>query len=180
MRQSYYHPISKGFHWVIVIMLAIQFAVGWIMPGIRRNMMPSGLVSFHVAFGITILGVVILRLLWRIIHRAPEPEPGMPWWQKLSAKAVHYLLYASVIALPVTGWWLASAHGWAVTVFGFVTLPPLGPANAAMEQLADFAHVATVTVAAILIGLHILAALYHYFILKDKTLQRMLPSASRR
>jgi len=173
-----YHPLSKTFHWLLVVMLAVQFTVGWIMPGIRRNMTPSELISFHMAFGITILGVVLLRLIWRLIYPVPDPEPGMPQWQEQAARTVHYLLYATIIALPLTGWWLASANGWSVSVFGIVTLPALVAPSPSMEHLADIAHVGTVVIAVIIIGAHVLAALYHYFVLKDKVLQRMLPGKS--
>jgi cytochrome b561 len=173
---SVYHPISKFFHWLIVVMLAIEFGVGFIMPGIHRSVTPAELVSFHMSFGICILGVMLLRLLWRLVYPVPAPEPGMPRSQESAASAVHYLLYASVIALPITGWWLASAHGWSVTVFNIITLAPLVAASSAMERLADLTHIATATIVAALIGLHILAALYHYFILNDKVLERMLPN----
>lgn len=169
-----YHSITKSFHWLIVLMLTIEFAVGWLMPGIRRGVTPAGLVSFHMSFGIAILLVAVMRLLLRFMLPVPALEKGSPWWQELAAQWTHYLLYALVILLPITGWWLASSHGWTVTLFGLFTLPPLVQSGAT-EYLADVMHVGTGIVVLGLIGVHVLASLYHYCILKDKTVQRMLP-----
>ncbi len=174
-RPATYHPITKSFHWLIVAMVSAEFAIGWLMPEIRRSTSPAELVSFHMSFGILILGVMLIRLILRFFHTAPSPEPGMPWWQELAANWIHILLYASVIALPLTGWLLASAHGWALNIFGYFSVPALVSASTRMEQLADSAHVATAAIVAILIGLHVLAALYHHYILRDGVLRRMLP-----
>jgi cytochrome b561 len=168
-----YHSITKSFHWLIVLMLTIEFAVGWLMPDIRRGVTPAGLVSFHMSFGICILLVMLARLLLRFILPVPTLEKSGPWWQNVAAKWTHYFLYALVIVLPITGWWLASSHDWTVTLFGLFTLPPL-VTGTATESVADTIHVGTGILVLGLIGLHVLAALYHYYFLKDKTLQRML------
>jgi len=155
-------------------MLTVEFLTGWLMPDMHRYVTPAGLISFHMSFGIAILLVALTRLLLRFILPVPALERGSPWWQEMAAKWTHYLLYALVIILPITGWWLASSHGWTVTLFGLFTLPPLVQSSNT-EYLADVVHVGTGIIVLGLIGLHVLAALYHYYVLKDKTLQRMLP-----
>jgi cytochrome b561 len=168
-----YDFLAKSFHWLIVAMLTVEFVVGWIMPGLR-GATPSTLMSFHMSFGITIVAVMLLRFLWRFRQPVFPPEPKTPKWQEISGNVTHYLLYVLVATLPVTGWWLASAHGWSVTVFNLFTLPAL-VSGSSTEYLADIVHIGTGIVVLGLIGLHVLAALYHYYIVKDKVLQRMLP-----
>ena len=175
MKTKQYNSVSKIFHWLIVVMLLIEFAVGWLMPGIRRSITPAGLMSFHMSFGIVILGVMLLRILWRFLYPVPAPAPSSPWWQELVSTWTHYLLYASVIVLPLTGWFLASIYGWSVTVFNLFTLPSLISPNVSLERWAVYAHVLTAAGVVGLIGLHVLASLYHYYIVKDKVMQRMLP-----
>ena len=169
-----YDAWAKSFHWLVVVLLAIEFAVGWLMPGIDESVTPAQLMNFHMSFGIAILAVMFLRFVWRFKQPVFAKEPGTPHWQEAIGSLTHYLLYIVVIALPLTGWWLASAHGWPVTLFNLFTLPPL-VSGSGTEQLADVVHIGTGVVVLGLIGLHVLAALYHYFILKDRVLQRMLP-----
>jgi len=172
-----YNSVAKSFHWLIVLMVAIQFTVGWIMPEIRGNTTPEGLVSFHFSFGILILVVMLLRLVWRLTHKVPPPIAGTSQSQEFAAQSVHYLLYATLIILPITGWGLASARGWTTSMFGIVTLPPLVAASNSARRLFDTLHVGTATIVAFLIAGHIVAALYHHFVLKDGLLNRMLPKS---
>lgn len=170
-----HHPVIKSFHWLVVALLAVEFAAGWLMPDLRRGVTPAGLLSFHMSFGVVILAVMFARLMWRLGSRVPIAEPASPWWQELAAQWTHYLLYIFTILLPVSGLWIASTHGWSVNVFGIGTLQPLVTPDANMTRLADLTHIAIITVVLALIAAHVAAALYHYFILKDTVLQRMLP-----
>ena len=172
---SAYHPVSKLFHWLIVVMLAIEFIVGLLLHDMRRSITPATLMSFHMSFGMLILAVMALRLLWRFVYPAPSHEPGMTRWQELASSWTHYLLYLSVILLPLTGWLLASAFGWSVTIFSLFTLPSIIAPHIVTQRLALYAHVLTAAGVLALIGLHMLAVLYHHFIRKDKVLHRMLP-----
>jgi cytochrome b561 len=160
-------------------MVTVQFIIGWIMPEIRRQTSPQGLVSFHISFGFIILALMVLRLLWRLTQKVPPLPTDTPALQETAARAVHYLLYATLIVLPLTGWGLASARGWQVTVFNMVTLPPIAQATQASVRLYDNLHVTFVTIVCILIGVHVAAALYHYIWLKDDVVQRMLPKRTR-
>lgn len=156
-------------------MVGVEFVAGWLMPEIRKGITPEGLISFHMSFGIVILATMVLRFLWRLISPPPASEPTISHWQEFLSNATHSLLYVFVIALPISGWWIASTHGWVVSVFGTITLPALAVVNVSMGRTAITVHVLLATTVALLIGIHVLGALYHYFIEKDKVLQRMIP-----
>lgn len=113
-----YHPYSKLFHWLVVALLMLQFAVAWIMPNIRGNKGPELLVSIHMSFGLVILLIMALRLLWRTTHTVPPLPEGMKWWQRVASHMTHQLLYLLFIILPFTGWLWASAKGWQITLLG--------------------------------------------------------------
>ena len=176
MKTDEYSSTSKAFHWVIVILVALDFLIAWIMPGVRRSLAnPPGIVMIHFSVGIIILVVMLLRLAWRLTHRVlPEP-PGTPQWQAIAAKATHYSLYASLVAMPFVGWAWASSLGWPVSFFGLVTLPAIVPKSPVIVRVAGEAHVLLAALIIGLIGFHTLAALYHWLLLDDGVMERMVP-----
>jgi hypothetical protein len=68
-----YASTAKGLHWLIVALLIAQFTFAWTMPHIGRNTPVTTLISLHFTFGIVILAVAMVRLLWRLGHNEPEP-----------------------------------------------------------------------------------------------------------
>ena len=83
-----YTGTAKALHWLILVLLIVQFAVAWTMPHIGRNTPVTTLISLHFTFGIVILAVAIVRLVWRVTHGEPKPEDGVPPWQAASARVV--------------------------------------------------------------------------------------------
>jgi cytochrome b561 len=97
-------------------------------------------------------------------------------WQVRSARAVHWLFYALLIVLPIVGWINASWRGYSVTPFGLFELPKLVATHADGWGWTGDVHAALSNYLLLaLVGLHVLAALYHQFIRRDAVLQRMLP-----
>ncbi len=172
--QSAYGAPAKAFHWTIVALLLIQFPIGWLMPGLHRGAKPGAAMTFHISFGLTILLIIVLRLLWRVTHPV-APDPSLPLWQRLTSQAVHWLLYALVIATTTTGWLFASFRGWSVSYFFIVPLPKLLPASAAAGRFIDGWHQVAEWSLLIVIGIHVAAALLHLFVYRDRVMQRMLP-----
>lgn len=170
-----YTGTAKVLHWLIVVLLIAQFIVAWTMPHIGRNTPVTTLISLHFTIGMVILFVAVVRLAWRATHGEPVPEDGMPPWQTVSARVVHGLLYLLLFVVPILGWINASWRGMPVVMFG-LELPQLVATRSAgwrwtgdiHELLANYAMLG-------LVGLHVAAALYHYFVRRDGVLQRMLP-----
>ncbi len=172
-----YTGTAKLLHWLILALLIAQFIFAWTMPHIRRDTPVTTLISLHFTFGIIILAVAIVRLGWRATHGEPTPEDGLPPWQVLSARVIHWLLYLLLFVIPILGWINASWRGMPIVMFG-LELPALvakrapgwGWTGDVHSLLANYLMLA-------LVGLHVAAALYHYFIRRDGVLQRMLPGA---
>lgn len=145
------------------------------MPHIGRNTPVTTLISLHFTFGIIILAVAIVRLGWRLTHREPPPEDGLPPWQNLTAQIVHYLLYALLFAIPVLGWINASWRGMPIVMFG-LELPQLVATRApGWGWTGDVHGLMSNYLMLALVGLHVVAALYHHYVLHDGVLKRMLP-----
>lgn len=170
-----YTGTAKTLHWTIVALLIVQFIAAWTMPDIKRDTKPDTLINLHISVGVLILFVAILRLAWRAGHPEPPPQDGLPPWQVQSARAVHWLLYALLFVLPVLGWLNASWRGFPVIMFG-LELPKLLSTRAPGWGWTGDVHALLATYGLLtLVGLHVAAALYHYFIRRDGVLQRMLP-----
>lgn len=174
--QPRYTRTAIFLHWLVLALLIAQYTIAWTMPHIGRNTPVTTLISLHFSIGVLILGVIVVRLIWRATHGEPTPEAGVPPWQVRSARIIHWLLYLLLIVVPVLGWINASYRGMPVTFFGLVQVPQLVGTHAAAWRWTGDIHTLIAEYAILpLVGLHVAAALYHYFIRRDRVLQRMLP-----
>lgn len=173
MSANKYNPVSRALHWIIVALVATQFAVAWSMPEVGRGTLPVGLIAWHISIGTTVLAFMLVRLVWRMTHRVPPAPSDLSRRLQLVSRATHFLLYGLLIALPFGGWANASARGWPVKLLGAIPLPPLSPQGSAWGMAAGDIHMTAATALLLLIGLHLAGNAYHAFILKDDTIQRM-------
>jgi cytochrome b561 len=169
-----YGTTAKVFHWLIVALLLVQYAIGWLMPDIHRGDEPGAAMTFHISFGILILVLIVLRFAWRLTHPV-APESSLPRWQRLSSEGVHWLLYVLVLLATLTGWLFASFRGWTISFFFLAPMPMLASDNAAAGKAIDGLHQAMGWALLVLIGIHVVSALAHIFIYRDRIMQRMLP-----
>ena len=170
----HYGRTAKVFHWLIVAILLVQYPLGWLMPDVRRGEVPGMATNAHISIGIVVMGLIVLRLAWRLTHPV-APESNLPPWQRLSSEAVHWLLYLAVFLTAITGWIYASMRGWALSFFVLFPLPPLvAPGSPMGRQLGEL-HGSLIYVLIGLICLHVLAALVHMFVYRDGVMRRMLP-----
>lgn len=173
---SDYGAVAKILHWLIFILLAVQYAIGSIMPHIGRKTLDEGWVAWHFSVGAAILFFIVLRLLWRLFHPVP-PLPTMAGWERIASGITHWALYILVLAMTLLGWAAANARGWSVHLFGIVTLPAIAPNGSRWGHEAGDIHNILVYVLLGFIVLHVVAALYHYFIKHDEVVGRMLPGS---
>jgi cytochrome b561 len=176
-RAGQYGSIAKATHWLMAALIAAQFVVGWVMPEIERGTKPEFWINLHLSLGTALILLIVFRVLWRLTHRPPPPASSMRPWERWSAGLTHALLYALLIVMPVTGWAAASVRGWPVTLFGLFRLPMLMAEGTKAGFEAGDLHADILSwVLLAVIGMHLLAALYHRFVRRDAVLQRMLPT----
>jgi cytochrome b561 len=169
-----YGSVAQTLHWVVVGLLVVQVTLGTVADGLPLGLEKLAVLARHKSFGITILGIAILRLAWRFIDR-PPPMPPMPRWQRAAAHASHWGLYALLFALPLSGWLMSSASNYPVSWFGLVQLPDfVGPDREVKEFFHELHHLFIYALYG-LAGLHVAAALKHQFVDRDGLLLRMLP-----
>ncbi|MGB6240926.1 MAG: cytochrome b [Castellaniella sp.] len=166
-------------HWLVALGLIGAFALGLYMQDLPLSPNKLKLFSWHKWAGVTLLVLIVIRLAWRLSHRAPELPPTMRPLARMAAHAGHWLLYALMVAIPLSGWLMSSAQGFQVVWFGILPLPDLLAKDAALGALLKDVHVTlNYTLLVAVIG-HIGAALQHHFIQKDAVLSHMLPFANK-
>jgi len=170
-----YGAVSQLLHWTVVALVITQFVLGFTAAGMPISMQRLVLLARHKSFGMTILALAILRLLWRLFSPAPALPAGMPPLQKTAAHLSHALLYALLISMPIVGWITSSASHLTVTWFGLFAFPNLVGPDQELAKLAKATHAAMAWTLLVTASLHALAALWHHFVHKDSVLLRMLP-----
>ena len=178
-----YSRTAIVFHWLIALMMIVNVGLAWSWDYVAdENVRP--LINNHKSIGITVLGLVLLRILWRVSHPAPAlPDHHKPWEKRL-AHWVHVLLYVIMFALPLTGWIMDSAWKDAAShpnfYFGLFEWPRIAPIMhldaATKKQVHDIfeaAHGISGKILYLLFVLHVGGALKHQFIDKDRELARM-------
>jgi cytochrome b561 len=187
LRNTYlrYGTVAVTLHWLIAA--AIIFMLGF---GLYISQLPDSdpslfpLVQLHKSIGLTILMLSALRVLWRLINPVPPLPDTLSPALKMLARTTHVLLYVLIIAIPLSGWAMVSSSrlGLPTMYFGLFEWPHISflaslpmPEKKQMSHLFAGTHLWLAIGAALLLVLHVGAALMHHFVYKDDTLRRMLP-----
>lgn len=170
-------------HWLIALGIIANIALAWTWDSLADDQVRPA-IDLHKSIGITILGLAILRLLWRMTHRPPSLPAGYKQWEVTTSHITHWALYAILFIMPLTGWIMDSAYKDAAThpmfLFGLFEWPRIGfimaldPATkAAVHDGFGEAHEIAAKLVYVLFALHVLGALKHQFLDKERELQRM-------
>ena len=171
--ESSYGVIAKGFHWLLFLMLTFMIAAGNFLVSMPKGPEKLQAAGMHKSFGLVVLALILLRLVWRLVNGTPKDPEGTPAVQNLMAHAMHWALYVLMFAQPLAGILMSQAAGYPVSFFGLFELPVLLDKDPSLAQFFRGAH-GTVWILLVLavIG-HAGAALYHHFVMKDDVLKRM-------
>ena len=173
--QRAYGLIAQALHWLVAAGITAQFVWAWRIDRTDSIRSEFSLVNQHKSIGMTVLALVVVRLLWRAFNRPPPFPPGMSAWERFSASTAHWLLYALILLMPLSGWVYTSAAGFGPEWFGLVDIPALVDQNERLEKVFGELHEWLAVCIAALVSIHVLAALRHQFVLKDGLLNRMIP-----
>jgi cytochrome b561 len=167
--------LSQLLHWVIVILIIVQVTLASMAEDLPLGMKKLGLLARHKSFGITILALAVIRLLWRWSNPTPPLPDTLKPYERFLAHVTHIALYIVLFAMPISGWLMSSARGFPVSWFGFFQLPDLVPKSKPLYDAMLETHLILQWVLYVVVALHVLAALKHHFFFKDNVLKRMLP-----
>jgi cytochrome b561 len=169
-----YSGFAKFLHWLIALCVIAIIPVGIAMPNFEG---PWGdaLYNLHKSLGVLILVLMIVRVAYRLRHGAPPPEPSLEPWHRAASNTVHTLLYVLLVVQPILGYLANSAYGATTTFFGFFEIPPIIGKNEPLYGRLALIHRSLGFGIALLVLMHVGAALHHYFLRRDRVLHRMLP-----
>lgn len=174
MTASHYTRTAVGLHWTMAGLILAALFMGWTMTEMDVSPQRLKVYNWHKWVGVTVLLLAVLRVVWRLTHRVPPLETGMPAWQRAGAHLSHGLLYLLLLVMPLTGWIYSNYSGYPVVYLGKLPLPDLVERNRELAASWLDVHVTLSVILAAAVGVHALAALYHHFISRDGTLRRML------
>lgn len=170
-----WHPALVILHWSTALLVLGQFGLSRLMLDETRDLLARfTLYQWHKSIGLTVAGLVLLRLLLRLFVPAPMPLDHAEW-QRLASRAVHAGLYACLVALPVSGLLMVAAAPIQIPTlyFGWFTVPhPVGPDKRVYELMLRL-HELTFDLLSLLVLIHFTAALVHQFVWRDGLLGRM-------
>lgn len=177
VRTDRYGKVAIAFHWTIAALVLFNLIVGLFHEGPLR---PYGLMPAHKAVGILVLVLTLGRIGWRLGHPVPPLPAGLPSWERTAARATHAVFYALLLLIPLSGWAMASLSKTPRPIdwFGLFQVPLL-PVGKGVAGAAHEFHELGGYLFALLVVLHIAAALRHQFVLRDGYLARMWPGLAR-
>lgn len=172
---KYYPARSRLLHWSMAILIVCMLLVGLSMVKSLAIWQPTA-INLHKSFGILLLMLVLFRLVNKYLTPRPKLPKSMPDLQKLVAKISHFVLYVSMLLMPLSGWLMQSADARPVSVFGLFTLPQIIGQNIKAYAFFRELHAVVAWVLIATITLHVLGALYHGIVRQDRVLASMLYS----
>jgi cytochrome b561/polyisoprenoid-binding protein YceI len=185
-----YGAVTKSFHWLTALLILANLPLGWVAAEMAHEIAATGgseaqvaraalLFSIHKTTGVAVFFVALLRILWALTQRKPGLLNGDRPLEAWAAETAHWLLYGSLVAVPLSGW----VHHAATTGFAPIWWPfgqdlPFVPKSEALSQIAATLHFLFVVVLAGALAAHVAGALKHHLIDGDATLRRMLPGGA--
>ncbi len=176
---THYGTVSKSFHWLTALLILTLFPLGLIAENLPYDTgaqlaRKAWLFSLHKTLGITLFFVALLRILWTLTQKKPALLNADHKAESFAAETVHWLLYLSLVLVPLSGWLHhAATEGFAPICWPFGQSLPLVPKSDSVAHFFGTWHFVLTKVLAITLLLHIAGALKHAFIDKDNTLRRM-------
>jgi cytochrome b561 len=171
-----YGRVARAIHWLIGAFAVMVVALGWASGSAPHNSPArDGLLLLHRSVGLAILGLMVVRALWRWRHPPPVPPSALGRAERALVRLTHFGLYLIFLVMPIAGYLNAAAAGHAVSFFGLVSIPPLPAINQRVSQLAIAVHLLGQYAVYGLVSLHVIGALYHGIVRRDGVLERMLP-----
>lgn len=179
--------VTRGLHWLMAAMVLVQVPLGFLMveaydawlAGHGDTARVMQLSRAHNTNGFLLLILVLLRLCWRFGNPSPDLPGALQAWQRFVARATHRALYVLLLVFPFSGWAALSAYAGEFPIFFFgrddvFRIVPQGtPGSPFNSDLFGEIHESCWKIGAVILLLHVSAALWHEYIRRDGVLSRM-------
>jgi cytochrome b561 len=170
-----YTPLAQALHWITAVLMLAMVILAWVFMSEADQAGGRFIyITLHKSLGQTIFVLAVFRLVWRGLHPPPAMAGRIAHWELAAARCSHWLLYAIMLVMPISGYILATAAARPSPYFWlfYWPQPTLTPdvARAALRI-----HLAGQYGLYAFVGLHVLATVWHVAVRRDAVLERMLP-----
>lgn len=177
--QYVYDPGQRAFHWLMAAAIFVALGLGvWAHAMAPGTPLRVQLLFIHKSLGMGVLALVPLRAIWRLVNGEPAWRRPLAPHVRIASHLAHAALYALMAALPIAGYVASGAGGHDLPFFGLFQWPLVIPVEKSISKAGDAAHYWLAWAAALAIGLHLAAVVWHRWIRRDEVLSRMIPERS--
>jgi len=167
--------IAVALHWTSALAVVGLFALGLWMRGLTYyDVWYTRGPSLHKSVGIIVLAIITVRLIWRLTNRTPDSLESHQAWETKVAHIAHWILYAGLFVVLISGYLMSTADGRGISVFGLADVPAMFFGIEKQADKAGAVHLWVSTALMSVVAVHALGALKHHFLDRDTTLKRML------
>ena len=170
---STYGSLARTLHWLVAIGIFALIYLGLEQSEMDRGDERDRIRFIHASIATVVLFLMTVRIVWRFMNEVPAHPENMPAWQRLTATIVHWGLYLTVFAQLFAGAMVVGTGGKGLPVFGLFTIPLPVAENHDAHEFWEEVHEFIWVPIAVLIAVHVLAALYNHFIARNDVLRRM-------
>lgn len=170
--------LTRSLHWLMALLILAQAVGGWVIDEMDRSPLKVDAMTAHKSLGITVLLLVVVRLLWRWAHPAPPPPAGSKPWEIRAARLAHIALYLLMITVPLSGWLSASTSVVPWKFWWLIPWPRIAGPSKDLHEIAEELHEGLIWALAVVLAVHVAAALFHHFVKRDQVLRRMWRGSS--
>jgi cytochrome b561 len=186
---GHWGAVAKSLHWAIALLVFAQVPLGFYAHEQKEALVAAvdfgpariedvqALFHLHKSVGIMIGLLVIARLIWRVTHYVPPLSGEMPLALRALAHGTHWALYVLLLTLAASGFFIATASPLGIHFFYLFHIPNLISVGDDTRDVAELVHMIAVWGLIGFTTLHIAAAAFHHFMLKDDTMVKMWPAA---
>lgn len=167
--------VARAFHWATVVAVLVLYVAGILMTSEPLAHLADPLYITHKGLGTMVLALVVVRIVWRLTHPAPEPPPGVTVAQRRMMAWGHAGLYAFLLLMAVSGYVRTVADGFPIELLDRMGVPPLLPRSPELAAAALVTHQVAAYALAALVAAHIAAALDDAMVSRRGLMRRMWP-----
>ena len=184
---SRYSAGARWFHWITAVLMFTVIPLGWIFGAFKTKPdhpdmyvapfpgTPADYAAAHMSVGLVIFAIVAARIVYRAVNPPPALPGTMGLWEQRLAHLTHWLLYAVLIIMPVSGYIMSSGDKPPISFLGLIDVAKV-PVSESAGKAAAIVHVlVTQFVLYGLIVMHLTGIAWHLFVRRDGALSRMLP-----
>jgi cytochrome b561 len=165
--------LAKALHWLVAIGIFCLLYLGLEQAGMERGPEKSEIRFIHGSIALAVFFLMTIRIVWRFMNETPAHPEGTPAWRRLTATVVHWGLYAAVFVQLIAGGMTVATGGKALPFFGLFSIPLPVAEDSDSHHFWEEIHEFVWRIVALLVIVHILAAIYHHFVAKNDVLRRI-------